>query len=392
MTIITARRYDTGDAVRIHIRNGRLESVMPVALPREETASLPYVGPGLFDIQLNGFNGIWFSSERLTVDDVEQVIHAYVQQGITRCLPTLITNSFEAIEHGLRTLRAARERSKLVRAVIVGCHIEGPYISPENGPRGAHPQIHVRPASIGEFSKWQQASGGLVRLVTLAPEVPNAIPFIEQVSRSGVVVSVGHTAASAEIVRQAIDSGARLGTHLGNGCSAMVPRHDNVFWPQLADDRLTCSVIADGWHVPTIMLQCILRCKTLDRLILTSDVSGFGGCPAGRYSSGEVEVDVLPDGRIVVAGQTQFLAGSGATTGECVAHFMTACGVSLREAWRLASTRPAQLMGIPAGSLDEGSSAHLTVFRLTETVSADGRGPLLKYHPELSIASGISSI
>jgi N-acetylglucosamine-6-phosphate deacetylase len=365
---------------------------MPAALPPEDVNSLPYVGPGLFDIQLNGFNGTWFSSERLTVDEVEQVIHAYVQQGITRCLPTLITNSFEAIKHGLRTLWAAREKSKLVRAVIVGCHIEGPYISPENGPRGAHPQIHVRPASLAEFSRWQQASGGLVKLVTLAPEVPNAIPFIEQVSRSGVVVSVGHTAASAVMIRQAVDCGARLGTHLGNGCSSMVPRHDNVFWPQLADDRITCSIIADGWHVPEIMLQCILRCKTLDRLILTSDVSGFGGCPAGRYSSGDVDVDVLPDGRIVVAGQTQFLAGSGATTGECVAHFMTACGVSLREAWGLASIRPAQLMGIPAGSLEEGSSAHLTVFRLNETSSSDGRRISLKYQPEFSIAGGNSSI
>ena len=390
MTTITARRFDTGDAVRIHLRDGCIESIVPAGLSPAETEALPYVGPGLFDIQVNGFNGIWFSSERLTVDEVEQVIHAYLEQGITRCLPTLITNSFEAIEHGLRTICAAREKSELVRNVVVGCHVEGPYISPENGPRGAHPLVHVRPAEVAEFLKWQQAAGGLIKLVTLAPEVPNALQFIEQVARSGVVVSIGHTAASSDMIRQAIDCGAKLGTHLGNGCAGMMPRHDNVFWPQLADDRLTCSVIADGWHVPATMLHCILRCKSLSRLVLTSDVSGFGGCPRGRYSTGDVDVEVLADGRIVVAGQTLFLAGSGATTGECVSHFMTSCGVPLMDAWSLASTQPAELMGIPVWSLQEGSSAHLTVFRLIKVPEADGRVPSLRYQPEFSLAGGIS--
>lgn len=390
MNTITARRYDTADAVRIHVRDGHIESIMPAELPWEESLALPFVGPGLFDIQVNGFNGIWFSSDRLTVDEVEKVIHAYLEQGITRCLPTLITNSFEAIEHGLRTIRAAREKSELVRNVVVGCHVEGPYISPENGPRGAHPLIHVRPADVSEFLKWQQAAGGLIKLVTLAPEVPNALSFVEQVAGSGVVVSIGHTAASSDMIRQAIERGAGLGTHLGNGCAGMMSRHDNVFWPQLADDRLTCSVIADGWHVPATMLNCILRCKSLSRIVLTSDVSGFGGCPPGRYSTGDVDVEILADGRIVVAGQTAFLAGSGATTGECVSHFMTTCGVPLSVAWSLASRQPAELMGMPAWSLQEGSLAHLTVFRLIEVPEADGRGPSLKYQPEFSLAGGIT--
>lgn len=400
MSTIIARRYDTGQAVRIQVRNGRIESIIPAGLSDADANHLPFVGPGLFDIQVNGFDGIWFCSEKLTTDDVEKVIHAYVRQGMTRCFPTLITTSCGAIEHGLATIRKARELSPLVRSVVVGCHVEGPFISPVDGPRGAHPLEHVRPANVSEFQRWQQAAGGLIRLVTLAPEVPNALDFIQQVSSTGVIVSIGHTAASSDMIRQAVDRGARLGTHLGNGCAGMMPRHDNIFWPQLADDRLTCSVISDGWHVPSAMLNCIARCKSLERIVLTSDVSGFGGCKPGRYSTGEVSVDVLADGRIVVAGQTQFLAGSGATTGECVAHFMStvadvsetgaANSVSLSRAWPLASTQPARLMKIPAVSLEEGSPAHLTVFRLMKT-SSEHVAEKWKFQPEAAVAGGIFS-
>ena len=365
MTIITARRFDTLQPIRITLRDGRIASVVPLGISQEERRELPIVGPGLCDLQVNGFKGIWFSSETLTTDQVETVIHWYLERGITQCLPTLITNSAAAIEHGLATIRAARDRSLLLRQVIAGCHVEGPWISPEDGPRGAHPLEHVRPADFSEFCRWQQVSGNLVRIVTVAPEVPNAINVVKQIVKSGVHISIGHTAATPAEIAASIDAGATLGTHLGNGCAALIPRHHNVFWPQLADDRLTCSVIADGWHVPEAMLNCIVRCKSLDRLILTSDVSGFGGCPVGRYRTGAVEVEVLDDGRIVVAGQTQFLAGSGVTTGDCVARFMSACNVPLHAAWNLASTRPATLLDARSGFLQEGQSARLTVFRIS---------------------------
>ena len=363
--MITARRYDSLQPIRITFRDGRIASVVPLEVSQEESRELPIVGPGLCDIQVNGFKGIWFSSETLTADEVETVIHWYLECGITQCLPTLITNSAAALEHGLATIRAARNRSSLVRQVIAGCHVEGPWISPEDGPRGAHPLEHVRPADFSEFCRWQQVSGNLVRMVTVAPEVPNAINVVKQIVKSGVHVSIGHTAATPAEIAASIDAGATLGTHLGNGCAGLIPRHHNVFWPQLADDRLTCSVIADGWHVPEAMLKCIVRCKSLDRLILTSDVSGFGGCPVGRYRTGAVEVEILADGRIVVAGQTQFLAGSGVTTGDCVAGFMSACNVSLHAAWNLASTKPASLLNARSGFLQEGQSARLTVFRIS---------------------------
>jgi len=390
MTMITARRYDSLQPIRITFRDGRIASVVPLEVSQEESRELPIVGPGLCDIQVNGFKGIWFSSETLTTDEVETVIQWYLERGITQCLPTLITNSAAALEHGLATIRAARNRSSLLRQVIAGCHVEGPWISPEDGPRGAHPLEHIRPADFSEFCRWQQVSGNLVRIVTVAPEVPYAINVVKQIVKSGVQVSIGHTAATPAEIAASIDAGATLGTHLGNGCSGLIPRHHNVFWPQLADDRLTCSVIADGWHVPEAMLKCIIRCKSLDRLILTSDVSGFGGCPVGRYRTGAVEVDVLDDGRIVVAGQTQFLAGSGVTTGDCVARFMSACNVSLHAAWNLASTKPAALLDARSGFLQEGQSARLTVFRISGINPEEASHPTQRpvFQPVATIVDG----
>lgn len=390
MTKFTARRFDTLQPVEISFHGDRIASVVPMELSIDECRALPIVGPGLCDIQVNGYRGIWFSSETLTTDEVETVIHSYIEQGITQCLPTLITNSAAAIEHGLAVIRNARDRSPVLKNVIAGYHIEGPWISPVDGPRGAHPLAHVRPADFAEFSRWQQVSGDLVRIVTLAPEVPNAIDVVKQIVKTGVRVSIGHTGATFTQIAAAIDAGATLGTHLGNGCSAMVPRHDNIFWPQLSDDRLICSVIADGWHVPQPMLNCIVRCKTLERLILTSDVSGFGGCSAGRYRTGDVEVDILDDGRIVVAGQTQFLAGSGATTGDCVVQFMSMCGVSLHEAWKLASTRPAALLNQHEKFLAEGQAANLTLFRISglEENGTAGMRATLEYKPVATVIQG----
>jgi N-acetylglucosamine-6-phosphate deacetylase len=349
----------------------------------EELEGLPWAGPGLFDLQLNGYRGVWFSSESLTEDEVETVLRDFAAQGIVGCLPTLITNSREAIEHGLSVIRRARERSEFVRLMVAGCHVEGPWISAENGPRGAHPVDQVRAAEWSELQHWQQAGGGLVRLVTLAPEVPGALDILPALTAGGVVAAIGHSAAPAALIHEAITRGARLGTHLGNGCAGMVPRHDNVFWPQLADDRLVCSVIADGWHVPEDMLRCILRCKSVERLVLTSDVSGFGGCPPGRYRTPAVDVDVLVDGRIVVAGQTQFLAGSGASTGDCIAHFLAISGLSLGDVWKLASMNPRRLLRLPELELREGGEATVTMVRF-EKVNG-----VLRWRPAGSLVRGM---
>lgn len=223
---------------------------------------------------------------------------------------------------------------------------------------------HVRPADWNEFCALQKASGGRIRLVTLAPEVPESIEFIRQAVASGVVVSVGHTAAEPEQITAAAEAGATLSTHLGNGSHGMIRRHPNYIWEQLADDRLAASIIADGHHLPASVVKTILRTKPAGQVILTCDASGYAGCPSGVYHGESGDVEVLDDGRIVVAGQRQFLAGSGAATDECVAAVMRLAGLSLGEAIRMATLYPQRLVGAEPIGLVPGSRADLVLFHV----------------------------
>src|SRR5260370_28932061 len=183
-----------------------------------------WIAPGLFDLQINGCDGKAFSSADLTCDDVRHIVQICRRHGIVELLSTVITNSFAALIHGLTTLRQAREADAELARALPGIHLEGPYISPEDGPRGAHPRQHVRPPDWEEFRRLQEAAGGRIRLVTLAPEHEGALSFIERLVGSGVGVALGHTAPSPQRIRDAVRAGAPLSTHLGNGCPALLPR------------------------------------------------------------------------------------------------------------------------------------------------------------------------
>lgn len=363
---LRVRRIEDGLPIQIKILEGRVVETELLPLDPESLDGIPFIAPGLFDIQINGYQGQWFCDEQLSVGMVYDVCRSLVNNGVARFFPTLITCSADAMEHGLNVINQACESDALVNAIIPGCHLEGPYISAEDGPRGAHPVQHVRPAVWSEFQRWQEVSGNRIRLMTLAPETENACEFIQAAVASGVKISLGHAAATPVQIRAAVDAGATLSTHLGNGCSATMHRHQNVFWPQLEDDRLSTSVIADGWHVPPELLRTVWKCKGHHRTILTSDVSGYGGCPAGRYESHNLAVEVLDDGRIVVADQRQYLAGSGVLTGDCVLHMQRVCGLELAEAWKLASELPATMFEIPCGGTEVGDEATLTLFRIED--------------------------
>jgi N-acetylglucosamine-6-phosphate deacetylase len=240
-------------------------------------------------------------------------------------------------------------------------HLEGPYLCPDDGPRGAHPREHIRDPDPDEFQRLQDLAGGRIRLVTLAPERPGAIPLIEQLTATGVVVSIGHTAATAAQIADAVRAGARLSTHLGNGCHATLPRHDNYLWEQMANDSLTASVIADGHHLPPPVLKSIIRAKTPRRVILTCDAGTFAGSPPGRYSDWGTELEVQPGGKIVLPG-TPFLAGSGVFTDTCVSGAIRHGGVSLSEAIQMASVRPRGLLGLPVPAITPGSRGPFVLF------------------------------
>lgn len=305
-----------------------------------------YAAPGFIDLQVNGFAGVDYNCPTTPHEEIARSLRALFATGVTRFYPTVITGSPSDMEAALRNLADARERVPDGEA-IDGFHVEGPHICPDDGPRGAHPRQWVRPPDFDEFRRWQDAARGRLRIVTLSPEWPDAPRYIERVADSGVVVSIGHTNAATAQLADAVSAGATFSTHLGNGSHAVLRRHPNYIWDQLADDRLTAGFIADGIHVDANFLKVALRAKTLDRAVLVTDASAPAGAEPGRYRLGEQEVDHTPDGRVVLAG-TDRLAGSALTMDRGVENLMRLAGLSIEDAVRLATVNPARAGRVPA--------------------------------------------
>src|SRR5262245_53045933 len=358
--LLRARHYATGERIDVRHERGVVADIRPAgsgAVDREAG----WIAPALFDLQINGCLGISFNSPTLSVDQVRKVVDQCGRHGTGGLLPTLVTSSFEAIRHGFSTLSRACETDPTVAAAVPGFHLEGPYISPDDGPRGAHPKPHVRDPNVDEFRRWQDAAGGRIRLVTVAPERPGGLRFIEQVAQSGVVVAIGHTAATPGQIRDAIAAGAKLSTHLGNGSHAVLPRHDNYVWEQLAADELWASMIPDGHHLPASVVKTIVRVKSPRRTIITCDASSLAGQPPGRYREWDTDFEVQPGGKVVVPG-TPFLAGSGVLTDVCVGNVIRMAGVCLADALDMAGARPRELLGLPPARLEPGSETPLMLF------------------------------
>ncbi|MDA0282933.1 MAG: amidohydrolase family protein [Planctomycetota bacterium] len=379
MLQIQGRRYDTGEAVRIEIEGERIRSVEKVAA-QPGTDKWPLIAPGLFDLQINGHGGTWFSDESLTPERVIRTLEPHFKFGITRLMPTLVTASHEAFVSGFTAIRKACEQDRWVNQMVAGCHQEGPYISHEDGPRGAHPLQHVRAADWDEFCRYQEASGGRIRLLTLAPEAEGAVPFIRKAVASGITIAIGHTGANSDQVTAAVDAGARLSTHLGNGAHGQICRHPNYIWDQLGDSRLMASIITDGHHLPPSVIRSIIAAKGTSNVVITCDAAGLAGCPPGKYQAASGQVEILDDGRIVIAGQNQLLAGSSLATDVCVAHVMNVADLSLREAFDMAGRNPCHLLGCEEVQIAAGSRADLVTF--------DYAGPGSRILWNATIASG----
>ncbi|MFT5526185.1 MAG: N-acetylglucosamine-6-phosphate deacetylase [Pirellulaceae bacterium] len=363
---IRGRRYDTGIAVEVHCVGGKIAAVTAI----DDCDELPWISPGWLDIQVNGFGGKEFSSATLSVDEVREVTLAMDSMGVTNYWPTLTTHSAEVLLHGLKTIARVCQDDAQIAARIGGIHIEGPYLSPEDGPRGAHPRQHCRPPNWTEFQLFQEAAGGLINLITLAPEWQGSAEFIARVVDANVVVAIGHTAANSDQIRAAVDAGATLSTHLGNGAHGTIRRHPNYIWDQLADDRLSASLIADGHHLPHAVLKSMVRAKTPARCILVSDITGMAGMPPGRYQSPSLsEVEVLEDGRLVVAGQRQYLAGAALPLGVGIATIARHTDASLEETIDMVCANPARLWGREPPSIDVESVADLVAFDLDPSKS-----------------------
>jgi N-acetylglucosamine-6-phosphate deacetylase len=363
----TARRFDTGRPVQITVDGGTIANIAPAA----DGANLPLVAPGFVDLQINGYGGIEFNDLKLTVEMVQKAALSQDAFGVTALLATLTTDSHHVLAGSLATLSRAIRESSEVAARIPGIHLEGPFISPDDGPRGAHPKLHVRPPNWDEFRTLQDAAEGRIKLLTISPEYDDSPDVIAKVSKTGVLVAIGHTKATGDQIRAAVDAGARMSTHLGNGAHPQIRRHPNYIWDQLADDRLVASLITDGHHLPPAVVKAMVRAKTPKRTVLVSDITSMGGMPAGRYQTGLGELEVLSSGKLVPAGQPDILAGASLPIHVCVANVMRFAGVDLATAIDMAATRPAQLIGQQHHTLDIGAAANLVLFDLPTVAAPD---------------------
>ena len=368
MLELIARRYDSDRAVRIEIEKGRIAQITPAA----DAAGLPYIAPGFCDLQINGYQGVEFNDPKLTAEQVRKAALSQDRFGVTRYLATCTSDSYQVFCHSFSTIAKAIDDLPEVAARLAGIHMEGPYIAPDDGPRGAHPKQHVRPPDWNEFSRIQQAARGKIKLLTLSPEYDGSAAFIKRVADSGVLVAIGHTKATTDQIRAAVDAGARMSTHLGNGAHPQIKRHPNYIWDQLAEDRLVASLIVDGHHLPAAVVKSMVRAKTPARCVLVSDITALGGMPSGRYSGGLGDLEVLESGKLVLAGQRDILAGASQPIHVCVANVMRFAGVSLQAAVEMASTSPSRLIGESDRGLEVGEAANLVLFDLPK----DDQSPL----------------
>ena len=362
VVVLEGLSSEDGQHVRISIVDGRIAAIDRQPRPTEPA----WISAGWLDIQVNGFAGHDPNAADAEPLATTEMVKALWRFGVSASCPTICTESEAHIVRSLRAIADACEADPLIAESVVGIHVEGPHIAREDGPRGAHPLRHVRPPDIDEYRRWQAASAGRIKIVTLSPEYDEAVPYIEAIVADGVVASIGHTAATSDQIRAAVDAGARWSTHLGNGAHAMIRRHPNYIWDQLAEDRLSAGFIFDGQHLPPPVMKSVIRAKGIERSILVSDALFVAGLPPGVYELPDgAAVQLQASGRLELQG-TPYLAGSAAPLSICVGNAVRHAGVTWAEAIRMVTANPSRLLGLPeaAGhdSLRIGAIANLTVF------------------------------
>ena len=299
-----------------------------------------FVAPGLTDLQVNGFKGIDLNAESLAVREVRELVLKLLNVGVTTFLPTLITNNPAHIERNIGIIRDAIEQYSEVANCIYGLHLEGPFISKSDGARGAHPKEWIREPDLDLVLNWQTLSGNRIKILTLSPEYETSTALIESCVKHNINVAIGHTNASAEQISRAVEAGASLSTHLGNGMYQMIHRHNNPLFSQLGREELYASIIADGHHLSEDLIRIITRTKQ-GKTLLVSDATAFAGMDAGIYSApigGEVRLDEHK--RLSIRGNDAYLAGSASSLIDCVNYLQNKVLVPPDRAWEMASVQP----------------------------------------------------
>lgn len=299
----------------------------------------------LFDLQVNGFAGVDFQQPGLTTRELSRVVRALHAKQTSRILVTFITDDIDRLCTKLKQFEAFRKKNAAGAATFAGYHLEGPYLSQEPGFKGAHEARFMHDPSLAEFERLWDASGGNIRLMTIAPELKGSPEFIRHLVSRGVRVAIGHSNADDRAIDEAIAAGLTLCTHLGNAVPQQVHRHDNIMQRLLARDELYAAFIADGIHLPPNVLKTFVRAKPRKRVLFTTDCMSAAASPPGRYQIAHMEVEVGADGVVRMPGEKRAFAGSSLTMDQAVRNVETMTGWTAAEARAACSTRVAKYLG-----------------------------------------------
>ena len=299
----------------------------------------------LFDFQVNGFGGVDYQRDDLTVDEMLVSVEALLRHRTTGILFTLITDDISSICRKFDRIELLCKQDERISRVVRGYHLEGPWISSAPGYHGAHPVDKVSEPSLQSYRDIRDAAGGRLKLITLAPEVEGCLEIVEAATRDGIRVSLGHTNASEKTIDQAIAAGATLATHVGNAVPLEMHRHDNIIQRLLARDELIACFIPDGLHLPPHVLKNYYRAKPEGGVFFTTDCMAAAGAPVGRYTIGPHTVDVGEDGIVHLPGEKRF-AGSSLTMDRAVANVQGWLGIDSTTALEMCGATPAKYFGI----------------------------------------------
>lgn len=361
--VINGLHYEDGQPVAVTIEDGLIKSISREV--DQNTSLSHYLGPGLIDHQVNGYLSHSFVGGDLQPSELKEIVQGFWNHGITSFLPTLTTHTDSVLISSFKNLDRLLAEEQMAQS-IPGFHLEGPYISPEAGYRGVHNPDWIRAPDWQEFENWYRASGNRILEVTVAPEIEGNKEFIRKCRELGIVVALGHTAALEADINEAVELGASVSTHLGNGCANTIHRHHNPLWPQLADERLAASIIVDGFHLTREEVRTFVKAKSTDNTLLVSDLTRLAGMPPGRYEDFGRELVMTGEGAIMFP-EENVLAGASFLVTRGIENVIKFTGCSLAEAINMASKNPARVLGLQdRGEIAVGKRADLVLFSFDE--------------------------
>lgn len=313
--------------------------------------------PGFVDLQVNGYKGIDFSSPDLTEEQFLFACQELIKKGTVAFLPTIITSATYTYERNLRLMAGAMTHGS-IRGHVLGFHVEGPFISEENGARGAHNKEWVIKPDKNFLDQLYEWSGENIKLLTIAAEPEGADDLCRHAVKLGIKVSLGHQMAEDAELDSLVTAGACSLTHLGNALPKVLPRHNNPLWSGLANDKLMAMIIADGHHLPYSVLKTIISAKGIFNIAVVSDSSPIAGYPPGRYKTLGNEVELKASGYLYNP-HTGYLVGSSSTMLDCMNYLLSLQILNSDELLQVGFYNPLRLINVDSSVIIKSQPGYI---------------------------------